>query len=217
MALLGTLADDIMLRIYSGTVNDDTTLEKSQVMWWLMNVRDQITKDYLDLQIRNGKPIDTRYQIREVADAAEEDLADTEQSDERIFLTLEYQPMSLLNDVGVQRVLTQDGVMVNKTRNESIDWIKDLKYAKPSIKNPVWYRDDKKVILEGVSYKNPKSWIIYYIPTATSQNLGATDELVIGDELLPVLLETVTKIAQAEIYGSIQDTDNNGADDIKPQ
>jgi hypothetical protein len=215
--ILSKLISDVELRCYSGTISDDAELSKTQVLHWLLITRDQLVRDYLNLVIQNGKPIPTEYQIREVHEAAAEDLSDTEEEDERIYLTLDYQPMSLLNDLGVQRVLSQDGVQVLRTRSENADWIKDLKWGKPSVKAPVFYRDSRKIILEGASYKNPKPWIVYYIPTATSQELEMEDDLVISDELLPDLLMRVSEMARQEMYGSVADNENNGKDDIKPQ
>lgn len=210
--LLSTLIDDVILKTYNGKPSDDSELPRSQVMHWLVIVRDVLVQQYLDLRIKAGVPVDTIYQTRETGlSPATEDLPDTEEEDERNYITLSYQPMSLYNDVGVQRVITEDGVMLNKSRSENIDWIKDLRYGKPTSKNPLWYRDNRKIILEGLSAKNlTNRFTVYYVPTATSQSLTEASTLVIGDELLDPLLTQVTKMAKEEIYNSTADVENDG-------
>lgn len=212
-----TAADDVMLRTYAGEPSDDESLSISQVIHWLAMERNRITQEYLNGQIRNGAPLDTFYQIRESAEAAESEEEDgVDAEDERIFLTLSRQPMSLFDDKGISRVLTSDGVMIDKARNESIDWVKQDKYMKPTIYNPVWYRDDRKVILEGVSYKNLQgTYIVYYFPTQI--DVAPTDEILLSDELMPILLEAVTLLARTEIYGTVKDLQNDGEDSVKTQ
>lgn len=198
---LKQIIDDVILRCYGGKPADDNELPRAQVLQWAKEARDGMVKDYLDLIIKNGNPIPTEYVIRETSLAASaEDLPDTEPEDERVYITLEKQPMSLLNDVAVIRVITEDGVMLNKSRSENIDWVKDLRYGKPTAKNPVWYRDNRKIILEGVSYKNLKTqYIVYYIPSAASQTLAETDELTISDELLDPLMARLEQMARMQM------------------
>jgi hypothetical protein len=205
-------ADDVILRTYSGQVSDDEGLSISQVIHWLVMERNRIAQEYLNGQIRNGAPLDTFYQIREACESAEaEELDCVDDEDERIFLTLERQPLSLFNDAAVNRVLTEEGVMLNKARNESIDWIKEDKYMKPTIKNPVWYRDNKKIILEGVSYKNLQDkYIVYYYPTQDPATITGEDEINLSDELMPILMDGVTTIALNEIYRTMKDLQNDG-------
>lgn len=216
--LYSTAIDHVILNCYAGKPSDDSELSRSQVLSWLITSRDEIVKNFLDLQIRNNKPLDTFYQEREANLSAQaEDLTNTEEEDERIYVTLTKQPMNLLNDLGVVRVITEDGVMLNRSRNEQIDWVKDLKYAKPTYKTPVYYRDGRKVVLEGVNYKNLKTtYIVYYIPTSGSQTLTEASTIHISDEFLNSLIDQVTKQAKMELYGSMSDEENDGKD-VKPE
>lgn len=211
--ILGKLIDDVVLRV-GPKPSDDDELSRSQVGWWISNIRDGVVKEYLDSQIKGGYPLDSFYVERETCKAAtSEEVECVDAEDERIYLTLLKQPMALYNDAGVLRVLTSDGVMLDKSRMEAIDWVKDLKYGKPTTKRPVWYRDNKIVVLEGVSYKNlQETYIVYYIPSASSQALDETQDIKISDELLPVILEKVEELARREMGVPIDNIDN-GKDD----
>jgi hypothetical protein len=210
--ILSTLISDVILRCYQGEISDDARLSRSQVMHWLVTNRDQIVKEYLDSLIKGGKPLDTYYATRQTGmTTTSEDLPDTEEEDERIYIQLTYTPMSLMNDMGVFRVISEDGVMVDRARSESIDWVKDLKWGKPSVKRPVYYRDDKKVILEGLNYDNlDTTYTVYYFPTATSQSLTESSDLLIGDSLIDILLSKVEVMAKEEILKTESDVQNDG-------
>jgi hypothetical protein len=212
--ILSTLISDIILRVYQGKPSDDSELSRSQILHWLVTNRDQIVKEYLDSLIKAGKPLDTYYATRETGETTSvEDLPDTEDEDERIYLQLTNTPMTLLNDLGVFRVISEDGVMVEKARSESIDWVKDLKWGAPSVKRPVYYREDKKIILEGLSYQNlDETFIVYYIPTASSQSLTEASDLLISGELIDILLTKVETMAKAEILGTQSDLENDGTE-----
>lgn len=210
--ILSTLISDIYLRVYRGKPSDDNELPRSQVLHWLVTNRDQIVKEYLDSLIKAGKPIDTYYATRQTGlTTTSEDLPDTEEEDERIYIQLTYTPMSLVNDLGVFRVVSEDGVMIDRARSESIDWVKDLKWGKPSPKRPVYYREDKKIILEGLNYDNLETtYIVYYIPTAGSQSLTEASDLLISGELVDLLLTKVEAMAKAEIHNTEADIQNDG-------
>lgn len=213
---LGTAIDDIMLRIYKGAgPSDDGELSRAQVQHLLAITRDDLAKQFLDTQIKAGAPIDSSYLERETSQAAlSESESDVDEEDERLYVTLDKQPLSLIDDRGVVKVMTDEYITLYRTRIENLDVVKNLRYATPSSQNMVWYRDNRKIIIEGLSYKNlnKSTFIVVYAPTLASQTLTESSELKISDELLPVLLEQVENIARREIYGSVADTENNGQD-----
>jgi hypothetical protein len=88
-----------------------------------------------------------------------------------------------------------------------------LKWGKPSVKRPVYYREDKKIILEGLDYHNlDTTFIVYYFPTASSQTLTEASDLLISGELIDLLLTKVETMAKAEILGTQSDLENDGTD-----
>ena len=210
--LISQLIDDIMLKVYAGNPSDDVSLERSQIKFWVLTVRDLLVKSYLDEQIKNGRPVDTLYQIRETGKITDtEDLDDVDEDDERVFFELELRPMSLNKDMGVIKIVTNEGLPVLKTSLEAVEVVNDLKYAKPSTTNLVYYRTNQEINILGVGVKNLKNttFIVYYIPSLANQELAETEELNIQDDLLPSLSDLVEEIARRELFG-IEDKENNG-------
>lgn len=216
--ILKTLIDDTILKIYKGSVSDDINLPRPQLLYWFKTQRDMIVKSYLDDLISKGKPIDTFYLEREtclVADPEEVDCVDDD--DERIFVILDKQPLNLLNDMGVYRVVTNDNTLVLKSSIELTDIFSDIPYTKATPMNITYWRDSNKLIIEGLKAKSLPltKFIVHYAPGAAGEALTEQDNLLVSGDLLPILMESVEQIARREIFGSQEDVDNNGVDDSK--
>jgi hypothetical protein len=210
--LISKIIDDILLKVYAGNPSDDISLERDQIKFWVLTNRDSIAKAYLDKQINDGKAVDTLYQERETGKAIDaEDLDDTEDIDERIFFTLTKRPMSLAKDMGVIKVITDEGLPVLKTSLERVEVIKDLRYAKPSPTNLVYYRTGSDINVLGVNTKNltTTTFIVYYIPSLANQDLAETEDIKLQDDLIPVLLDLTEEVARRELFG-VEDKENNG-------
>src|SRR6478736_2778923 len=111
------LADDIILRLTQGAPTDDSELEITQVIYLLAQCRDSLVQQYVNKQIAAAQPIDTQYKERYLADtmiAEDEDTVGAD--DERLYVTLPKQPLSLINDMGVVQVLTQEYLPVLRYR-----------------------------------------------------------------------------------------------------
>lgn len=196
--------------------SDDTNVDKSYVMYLLAQVRDASVKGYLDKAIQAGLPIDSQYIVREtckVLSIEDEDCVDEE--DERIYVTLEKRPLDIIRDMGVVEVTTDEKISVLKAQMQNITMFRDLRFSKPSTNNLVYYRHDKKIVIEGLSSKNLKGdeFIVDYVPALASETLVATDELLVSDALLPTVVDTVTKMLMEQL-GMPQDVENDG---VAPQ
>lgn len=210
--LASRLVDDIQARIYAGAPSDDSELPKEQVLHWLATTRDAVVKQKLDSDIANGRQLDSYYMERETCkEISQEDLDCVDDSEDRKFFTLSKTPMSLRKDMGVVKVLTNEGIPVMKARLEQLEMLRDMKYSKPSPTNLTYYRDGNTIVVLGVGDKDLTSteFIVYTIPTYSSQLLGLTDDLKISDDLLPVILDTVEEIARRELFG-VSDPTNDG-------
>lgn len=205
------LVDDILLRVKEGT-SDDSYLEKSQVSQWIVTYRDALVKEYLDGLISKGKPVDSYYFETEECLEVQESDSECDGCD-KFFVEISKQPMSLLDDAGVIKVITSDGVIVYRKRLEAVEWMNDLPYTKSSKNNLTFYRDNKKMVLEGIkSIPTNTAFAVTYIPTASSQTLTITDDLKIHDSLIPLLLEAIEEVAKREVY-QLGDLSNNAVDD----
>lgn len=203
--------DDILARITKGTGgSDDFEIERSQIQSWIIGNIDSIAKEYLDLQIAAAKPIDSIFLQKEACKlTTDEDEACVDPEDERSYISVTYQPMSLLNDNAIVRVTTNDGYYVHRTREEMMDIINDLPYSKPTKDHLVWYRENKKLFIEGFTNTPTTKFIVWYIPTAESQGLTEASDIKLPGELIQPLLERVEQIALREMQ-TVQDVQNDG-------
>jgi hypothetical protein len=213
--LTSKLIDDLLVRVKA--ISDDAYLDREQAQHFLMITRDMLVKDYLDGLINKGKAVDPFYIERETCKSLQEEDEDcVGDCDERLFILLENEPMSLFDDKGVLVVTTYDGVVVLKARVDSLSWIKDLPYSKPTQKNPIYYREGKKIVIDGISRKNKTiTFIVSYIPSYGSQDLSEDSEFKIHDALIPVLMDMVEQTARREL-GFPEDMENDGTDIKQP-
>lgn len=198
--------DDLRLKLQKGEDSDDFPVSREQMLLWLKNNVDLIAKEYLDPLIIAGKPVDSVFLQRQACELTEEEVEDCET---RNFIELTYKPMGLSDDMGVQKVTTNDGILVDRVRHNFIDILRDLRYAKPSKKHLVWYREGKKIFLEGFENAPNTKFIITYIPTTDSLNPSETSDIRLPDELIQVLMERVEEIALREMQ-MITDNQNDG-------
>jgi len=215
---LGTLADDIILRLTQSNPSDDSEIEKSQIMYILAMNRDLIAKKYLDAQIVAGQPMDTQCKTRLVATTIELEAESTiNVDDERLYLELPVQPLTLIGDMGVIQVLNQEYLPVLRYRNEYFTRYQNLRYAAASSFNICFYRDDRKIILKGLTQKNRDNdkFIVDYCPALASQTLTDATDVKLSDALLPELTNVVEEILKRQMYQSVQDTENNGIQEPK--
>lgn len=209
-----TLADDLILRIYSGSPSDDIQLEKSQIVHWLTLYRDSIVKDYLNKVIQAGKAIDTNM-ISQLTGliAAQEVITGDDDCNDKFYITLTKEPLSLINDMGVYHIEDEEGLEIGKTRTEMRSLVRNLRYARPTINNLNWYRIGTKVYIEGLTEDNfeEKQFTVLYIPS--QQGAAETDTVQIGSDMLSILIETVEEVARRQMMESKIDAMNNGVED----
>lgn len=209
-----TLADDIILRIYSGNPSDDIQLEKSQVIHWLTIYRDSIVSEYLNKLIQAGKAIDTNV-ISQLTGliAAQEVIVGDDDCNDKFYITLTKEPLSLINDMGVYHIEDEEGLEIGKTRTEMRSLMRNLRYARPTINNLNWYRIGTKVYIEGLTEDSfeEKQFTVLYIPS--QQNALASDTVQIGADMLAMLADTVEEVARRQMLESKIDSMNNGVED----
>jgi hypothetical protein len=213
--LASKLVSDIRNRLYGGAPSDDSQLSKKQVLHWLVTSRDAIVKAKLDQDILAGKQIDSYYIERETGKAVlQEDLTYVDDDEDMVYFTLIKVPLTLAKDRGLVKVLTDEGTTVLRARLEQLEMIRDMKYSKPSSTNLVYYRHGQTVAVLGLNENlTTTEFTVYIVPSAKDVELS--DELVITDDLVPILLDSVEEIARRELYG-LSDTDNDGTQPVVP-
>jgi hypothetical protein len=210
----GKFIDNILTLVKE--VSDDAYLERSQVGLWLDINRDSLVSQYLNDLITRGKSLDSFYMEREVLEmnTEEDDLISS--TDERVYVEVSKTPMGLTDDLGVVKVETTENLIVLRANTRSINWVNDLPYAAASSKNLVFYRDGKRMVIQGLKKNKTVDFIVTYIPSYASQELSESDEFKIHDALVPALMDMVEEIARREVMGVAEDPANNGVDDVEP-
>lgn len=209
---IGDAADAVILSVTGLNPSDDTQVDKEYVMYLLAQNRDAIAKQYLDKLIQAGLPIDSQFITREACKVlSQEARACVEDADERLYFNLINRPLDLIRDSGVVEVTTDENIPVLKAQLQNITMYRDLRFSKPSPENLVYYRHDKKIVVEGLSHKNKASdeFIVDYVPALASETLAATNDLHLSDALTPALLDTVSKMLM-EYLGKPIDRENDG-------
>jgi hypothetical protein len=210
---LGTLSDDLFLRLTKSAPTDDFELEETQVMYLLAQERDNIVKQYLDAQIKAAQPLETQYKDRVAADTLEiEDDALIVVDDERMYVEVPHQPLPLINDMGIMQVLTQEYLPVDRFRVENFTIYQNLRFAKASPKHLCWYRDGRKCIIKGLTQKNRENdkFVVDYFPAIASQTLTRSTDIKLSDALLPMLTGNVEVLLRRQVYETVQDVVNDG-------
>ena len=211
------LISDIILRITKGKPSDDLELEPRQVAFWLTLVRDALVKEYLDRKGEAGLQPDDFFVKKEAyKQLLVEQYPDIDDENERMYINLSCSPLEIYGDRGVVRVATSEGSWVKKAKLSTIDFIKNMEFSAPSVKNLVYYRDgQKKVIIDGVpqSMKDSVSIYVWYVPRIDIEQLDDDDDVIIPNELIGIVQDEVEKIARRQMFG-FADTENDGKDGL---
>ncbi|MFN5251879.1 MAG: hypothetical protein ACK5DE_12620 [Bacteroidota bacterium] len=140
------------------------------------------------------------------------------ESNQRMSFTLIGTVVDLYNDAGIVRVLTDEYDVVNKSSVESLDMVKNLRFAGPSPDQLIWYRTGKQIFIEGLNTSEieDNTFIVDYVEKQNVVTAADGVEIRVSDLLLPVLIDKVVQRGKLQMYGTVPDTDNNGAD-VKQQ
>lgn len=212
------LIDDIILRVTKGNPSDDFQLEPSQIAFWFDLVLQDLVRKDLDAQLKAMRGIDAGYieieDCRELTFVGGACLSDCAK---RVQVTTSKPIITLPNDLGVQRVLTNDGAWVGKTVIRDLDTLRFLRFGKATSKHPLWYKAGEVLFIEGFNEDDVDgtlSFTIFYIPAPTISNLTDDESPKVPNHILLQASEIVYQKAYAQIYNSDEDVENDGVQGI---
>ena len=214
------LISDIILELLQGNNSDDSELEEKQVAFWIQYHLHDLVRQEVTAEMKKGNMPPPVYIKRdEGLEMSEENVTDISDSKQRIWVDLVDEVLDLPNDRGIIRVEDYDGNLILKTSIDQLGMVRDLRFSKPSIDTPLYYRIGTKVFVEGfntadIDY-NPL--IVYYIPKQDVIAMEDTDEVLITDQLIPVLIDLCVQRGKLELYGTQADTANDGVDNKNVQ
>ena len=140
--------------------------------------------------------------------------ADTADHNQRMYFDLVGNVVDLFNDAGVVRVLTDEYDFVHKASLDTLDMFKHLRFSGPSDETLVWYRSGKRMFIEGLTtdqiYDN--TFIVDYVQKQNVLSMLDTDEVRVSDVILPILIDKVVQRGKLQMYGTVPDVANDGAD-----
>lgn len=213
--LKGNLVSDIEAGILQGAPSDDSELEREQITQWVNdNLHDLVRREILGEQAK-GKIIPPIYVFRENdLELQEETVSGIDNIKQRLFVELENEVLDLPNDGGLVRVLDYDLNLILKTSVEQLESLRDMKYARPGVNNTLHYRQEKKIFIEGFNTAdidfNPI--IADYVRKQDVLAMEDDDEIIITDQLIPVLRNLCIQQGKLQMYGTQVDKTNDGVD-----
>lgn len=215
MVTKGILIGDIELQLLQGSPSDDSELEPEQICQWVnTHLNDLVRKEIIAEQAK-GNMIPPIYIMRETGlEFTEEEVEDVDDEKQRMFVELENDVLDLPRDGGLVRVLDQDLNLIRKTSVENLEDLRNLRFAKPSISNVVHYREGKKIFIEGfnttdLEFNNP---IVDYVPHQNLLELEDDDEVLVSDQILPLVIAAVVQTGKLQLYGTQADETSDSKD-----
>lgn len=217
MATKNQLVSDIILRISKGKPADDLELEPKQVAFWIGLVLDGLVKDTLDDNLANATRVADFYVIKETCKWLEEETyACIAAGEQKMYVQTSKPVLELINDSAIIRVTTNEGSRVDKSRLSTIDFVEDMEFSKPSIKNLVYYRDgQKKLVICGIpnDLVDVVEIFVWYVPQTNLDCFLDDEELPISSDIIEELQMRVEELARRQMAG-FGDVTNDGFDDL---
>ena len=211
---------DVLMQISQASPSDDIEVSEKQVAFWGSYELNRLVATEINSKIAKGEPIPAIYIKRtelEVAELEEEDGVD--ESDERIFVTLDEEPLTLNKMSEIVLVQTDEGDVVKRSDIQTVQYLKDLRFAKPSLENLIYYRQSTNLYIEGFkSVDLPfNKLFIFYVPKQDLMSLGDDDEILVSDLVLPDVISATVQRGMLELYGAKADVSNDGSGAVENQ
>lgn len=211
---------DVILQLTQSAPSDDLELEDKQIAIWGTYHLNQLVATECNEKTKRGEQIPSIYVKRTELEVSElEEEAGVNESDERIFVTLDEEILDLNKDAGVVMVETDERDEVKKMNFADSQIFKHMRFGKPSLENLLYYRQGQKIYVEGFkSVDIPfNSLFIYYVPKQDLLTMDDEDEILVSDLVLPELINAVVQRGKLQLYGTQQDEENDGQDNKEVQ
>ena len=211
------LIDDIQLQLHQSVLTDDISIEDSQIATWASDFLNELVRRECTVAIRAGKSIPPVYIHREIdLPLTEETVADVDDTDQRMYLELqEGEILDIEDDRGIIKILDYDLNLIHKTSTEDLEVIGDLRFAKSSSENPLYYRESPtKIFIKGLTSADLEfnNFMVHYVRKQDILAMGDEDEIKATDQIINALVDMCVAKGKAELYGTQPDTNSDGRD-----
>jgi hypothetical protein len=211
---------DVILQLTQGAPSQDFQLDEEQVLFWGTTTLNDLKKREIELELRKGNVIPPIYITRqEGLTLTEEAIAEIDGKKQRMWLQLTDEIIDLAKDQGLIQIQDYDYNLVYKASLERLQMLNVMRFAKPSLNNLVYFRQGKKIFIEGIktSEIDAALFIVDYIKKDDLTTYGDNDDLILSDQLIPLLIDNVVQKGKLQMYGTQVDMTNDGVDPKTPQ
>lgn len=208
------IISDVELQLYQGDISDDATLEQDQIAFWLQTDLNALVATECNEKLKRGQFIPNIY-IRKAdceAGTFEEDDCGNQS---RVFFQLEDEVLALNNGGGIIRVTTEDGSEIKRASVQSLNLFNAMRFAKSSEANLLYTQEGaSNIYVEGLKEADIlfDSVHVWYVPKQDILSLSDTDEVLVSDLTLPILINSLVQRGKLQLYGTESDTSNDGQD-----
>lgn len=209
------LISDVQLQLHQSFLTDDIAIEDDQIAVWASDFLNELVRRECTVAIRAGKSIPPVYITRETGLAlTEEAIAEIDNEDQRMYLTLSNEVLDIEGDRGFIKLLDYDLNLIHKTSTENVEVINDLRFARATSENPLYYREGTKVFVKGLATADLEfnEFIAHYIAKQDVLAMGDEDEIKATDQIVNALVDMLVAKGKAELYGTQQDVNSDGKD-----
>lgn len=213
------LISDVILQLTQGAPTDDIQIEESQIASWATDYLNDLVKRECVAESKKGKSIPPVYITRETGlELTEEAIADLDDKNQRMYLTLSGEVLDLPSDSGVVKVLDYDLNLIYKTSTENIEILDSLRFARATSENPLFYREGKNIFIKGFNTADLEfnEFIVHYVKKQDVMAMDDEDELLVTDQLVNVLIDLLVDRGKRELYGGESDPANDGVNRPNP-
>lgn len=213
------LIGDVMLQLTQAVLTDDIAIEELQIASWATDYLNDLVRRECTAEMKKGKFIPAIYIVRETGlPLTEEAVADVDDEDQRMYLTLTGEVVDLPNEGGVVKVLDYDLNTISKTSTENLEVISDLRFAAPSSENPLYYLEGNKIFIKGFATSDLEfnDFMVHYVARQDVMALEDEDEIKATEQVINVLTDLLVARGLKELYGGQPDTSNDSVDRKQP-
>jgi hypothetical protein len=210
------LISDIENQLLQGSPSDDSELSWDQLKFWATYHLNSLVATECNEKAKRGESIPSIYVRHKDCEVMS---VEQGEFDTKLYIELPEKTLELNNDRGILLVQTEDGEEILRTSVEDMVRTGKMRFAKPSIQNPLFYRRSEKLFLLGFNEVDiPFEKIsVYYIPEQDLLTAEDTDDVLVSDMALPILIDTVVQRGKQQLYGTQPDQANDGVDNKQVQ
>jgi hypothetical protein len=213
------LIDDVILRVTKGAPSDDLELEPSQVEHWFDLIAGAMVPAYVNNKLKEGGMFSIDPILLEIEDnkvPVKEDVTMLTNNYDRVYITTLKKVMDLKDDAALVRIITDEGTLVDKVALEKLDILNRTTFGRPSRENLLYTRVGTKIYIHGLNSKNVGliQFSVTYVPSFKFSELDDSDTVTLPDELLTSIADLVEEKASKELYGGVEDLENDAEQDL---